>query len=205
LAAEDAAAAQAPGTSVLSFGSEEWAKSGAAPAEESTRASGLPGMPSAPSLLDRIPADLSTYLLLAGSLLVVIFLFLPLVDHASIGRAEAKISAADAEQRRLDRALTADGKPSADDLKRRDESRTEWKNKKSDLEDLVQDAKTSAEGSRYWYTWGMMLGFMLLAAASIGYLRDPAKIKRVVGSVIICSLLLLVFFAFVIASVAKTP
>jgi hypothetical protein len=49
----------------------------------------------------------------------------------------------------------------------------------------------------------MMLGFMLLAGASIGYLRDAAKIKRVVGSVIICSLLLLVFFAFVIASVGS--
>jgi hypothetical protein len=141
--ATDDAAAPPPVVAAQPVSGDELSNAVASLSEVSGAASRARRPHSTPTLMEQLPAEFFTYLLLAGSLLVVIFLFLPLVDHAAIGRAEARIRAGDAEQRRLDRALSSAGQtPNTDEIKRRDANRTEWKNKKTDMEEDVENAQS---------------------------------------------------------------
>jgi hypothetical protein len=149
-------------------------------------------------VMAKLPPDVFNYFFAAGALLVVLFVFLPLIDRAGVLRAETRIKVGDQEQVRLDRQLfKPDSPPTSDQRKQRAEDKKAWETKKEKLEDDLADAQSSLSFNQYWYIWGMLLGFVVLAIGSIGYLSEPARIKRVVGSIVICAMLLLVFITFV--------
>jgi hypothetical protein len=152
-------------------------------------------------MMAKLPADVFNYFFAAGALLVILFVFLPLIDHAGVLRAETRIKVGDQEQTRLDRQLfKADSPPTSDQRKQRADDKKAWETKKDKLEDDLADAQSSLGFNQYWYIWGMLLGFVALAIGAIGYLSEPARIKRVVGSIVICAMLLLVFITFVTRS-----
>jgi hypothetical protein len=70
------------------------------------------------------------------------------------------------------------------------------------LEKDVADARISAMSSRYWYAWGMMLGFLVLAPAEIGYLcSKTSKAKRVIGTILLTLQAGVVFIVFMVMSI----
>ena len=65
--------------------------------------------------------------------------------------------------------------------------------------------RDSARSWRYWYEWGMMWGFLFLGYASLGYLTpNQPTIRRVVGSIVLCAMILLIFIRFVIEASVKS-
>ncbi len=137
------------------------------------------GMPSPVSeAMGPLKQDPFTWLMLAGTVIVIFFLFQPVLDNLKASRINAQIQ----------------------------ELRQEKDADKDDLEELqedLQDAQLSARKSGYFYTWFMLIGFLLLAVAEIGYLITGAsKAKRVTGAVLLCGQLLMVFISYMGASVA---
>lgn len=130
-------------------------------------------------------------MMIAGSFLVIIFLFQPVLDYF-------KISSIDAE---IDRLNDGDS-----DIPRKFRDRDEEPEKKdsSKIKELRKDlneARLDAKESRYTYAWFMMFGFLLLAFAEIGYLVTGAsKAKRVVGAILLTAQILLIFIAYLAAS-----
>jgi hypothetical protein len=189
-----------------------------------------------------IPALVGSWLLALmfafGSFLVVLFFFLPLIDHASIVRQQAVIDAGDRQQIRLDDRLwnrnqrrprdafmdrdrdrfmidRAKDKDFARDFdvrdkdapqppneaaqkKRRDE-RAEWEKTARQLDDALEDTRTSTRGRMYIYTWGIMFGFIVLGLAAVGFLSfGPTTARRVFGGIVITAEMLLIFTAYFI-------
>jgi hypothetical protein len=159
-----------------------------------------------------------TWLFALGTLLVVLFLFLPLLDLTRIQGKRAMITAGDRQQQRLDERLrnrdkdvvrlpdakdkNADRKgPTERELERRKEDKEAWETKKKDLEDEVSDAETAARKANYAYTWGMLIGFLTLAVASVGFLSPSQPgVRRVVGAIVLAAQVLLVFLVFLVRS-----
>lgn len=174
----------------------------------------LPNLGGLQRLGDVIGADLATWLFGAGAVFVIIFLFFPLIDQAKITRRTAHISSGDKEQERLDQKLELKKKKSDKDKesekleaeeKERKKTREKWDDRKLELLADVDDAQFSFRMANYWYSWGMMIGFLLLAIASLSFLTPgQTTSRRVVGSIVICAQMLLIFIAFVIASVATS-
>ncbi|HEV3255332.1 MAG TPA: hypothetical protein VG013_00500 [Gemmataceae bacterium] len=146
------------------------------------------------SIWGRITEDVPTFLFGIGAVLVIVYLFYPLIDQAKETRAQAQIEAGD---RRLAESLQGD-KGSGDDAKKKTE---DWEKKKKELQKDVDDLRVSNRRAIYWYMWGMMLGFLCLAIAAIGYLSPrQTTTRRVVGSIIICAEVVLIFMTFVFSS-----
>jgi hypothetical protein len=125
---------------------------------------------------------ISTLLFAMGTLLVILFVFLPVIDQAKVARAQA---------RTRDEAAAAPDKPAIG--KGPEQAQKE-----------VRDAENAAVLARYWYDWGMLAGFLLLAGGSLGYLGSPnSQIKRVLGCIILAGQLLLVFLIIVIGRNAR--
>ena len=155
------------------------------------------GMP-----MNQLKDQLFTLLFGAGTVLILVFLFLPLIDLASSARQAAKSEIGDLRINRAEADLT-ERKVSrtSDEWKRFDDDKKAWDKEKPGLLLDAEEARIDMRKSRYWHTWGMLVGFLLLSVASIGYLNpNEAKVRRVVGAIVICSILLLVFLAFVIQS-----
>jgi hypothetical protein len=146
-----------------------------------------------PSLTNAVTI-FSTVLFTTGALLVILFLFLPVIDQTAITRQRALIKTGDAreKERRDERALK--GGPGGDS--------TSWDKRKASLESDLDEARTAAERSHYGYSIGMMFGFLLLAAGSIGYLAPSQSTPRkVVGAVVITAQMVLVFVIYFIMSI----
>ena len=151
-------------------------------------------------LWERIKADPPTWLFGAGAFLVVICLFFPLLDKDKVERRRVKLTSEEREQNRLNNELqTRDPPAKPEERETRQKAFERWKkNRKPELEEDITSAQDSARSWRYWYDWGMMWGFMILAFASLGYLTAPESMtRRVVGSIVLCAILVLIFFRFV--------
>ena len=158
---------------------------------------------------ERVKADSSTWLFGLGAFFTIICLFFPLLDQAKVLRREVAVSAGDRREHRLDEELNRKKQElqtkneSLDKLKGEIENRKKAADKWRDVDkpalvDEIGQASDSAKGWQYWYNWGMMWGFLFLAFAALGYLtpKQPT-IRRVVGSIIICAMILLIFLKFV--------
>jgi hypothetical protein len=161
-------------------------------------------------LWERVKADASTWLFGAGAFFTIICLFFPLLDQAKILSREAELSAGERHERRLNEEMNrrlqgAKGDELAKEKESRDKAFKLWNEvEKPKLADKVDDARDSAKNWTYWYRWGMMWGFLFLAFSSLGYLApQQTTIRRVVGSIIICAMMLLIFIRFVIESAAR--
>jgi len=130
-----------------------------------------------------ILADPFSLLMLAGTMVVIFFLFQPILDGQKISRIDVNIS-----------RLVDEGRENKDKIK---ENEDEIKELKEDKREATYDAREAG----YVYTWFMLLGFLLLAVAEIGYLvTGAAKSKRVVGAILLSTQLLLVFMRYFVGS-----
>jgi hypothetical protein len=177
-----------------------------------------------PPLPQRRPAEggqlmaIFTWCFGIGAWLVIIFLFLPLIDQAKVVQRRAAVREGDRRAQRKDEELTRKAREKTpfppenkdeaknEEFKRsqRDRERKQWENEKAELQELVDRAEYRAQVSYYWYEWGMLAGYLILAVGAIGFLHpSQTTTRRVVGGVVIAAQVLLVFVAFVITAVAS--
>jgi hypothetical protein len=151
----------------------------------------------------RLTDDLSSWLFGAGAFLVVVFLFFPLIDVAKTKRMDATIKQGADQETRAAEEFRKKTNPTADEKKARQAVADAWDKMRREMEADLQDQTFSTDRSRYWYAWGMMLGFLCLSAAAIGYLRpQQTLVRRIVGAVVLCGQLLLIFLAYANGSVS---
>jgi hypothetical protein len=143
-------------------------------------------------------ADVPTWVFGAGALLVIIYLFFPLINLAKVERAKGALQLGQIREDRMERELKQKKDVTPADEELRKKARESWVKEKERLEDVTRELGAEAQQSNYWYTWGMMFGFLLLAAAALGYL-NPAQptIRRVVGAIVIVAEVLLIFIRYV--------
>ena len=90
-----------------------------------------------------------------------------------------------------------------EDIKKRESERKEWQRRRDTLDEGVQDSRFAARGRHFFYTIGMLFGFLVLAVASIGFLTiGPTTVRRVIGGVVIAAEIVLIFLGHLIASSA---
>ncbi|HEY8504753.1 MAG TPA: hypothetical protein VIL46_09235, partial [Gemmataceae bacterium] len=155
-------------------------------------------VPAAPAgtVLGRLRGSIDppTMLIGAGMFLVVVFAFFPLIDQARVLNLEGAIRAGDyADQ--LDEWETNQlnkGNPTPEDRSKRAARAAEWRREKERLGIEVNLARANADRAVVWNRRGMLLGFVLLSLAGVGFLATPQPgFRKVLGGV----LLLLVFLA----------
>lgn len=142
--------------------------------------------------------DVATWTFGVGAFLVIIFLFFPLINQAKVARAKAAVQAGQLREDRMERELKQKKDVTPADEELRKKARDNWAKQKDRLSEDADELGLEARQSDYWYTWGMMFGFLFLAAAALAYL-NPAQptIRRVVGAIVIIAEVLLIFIKFV--------
>jgi hypothetical protein len=145
--------------------------------------------------------DVPTWLFGLGALFVILFLFLPLINETRARRTKGALDLGAQREKRQEEEFKKLKEPSTNERAKRDLARDAWAKDAARLEAEHSDAKAEAAMSEYWYTWGMMFGFMLLAVAALGYL-DPAQptIRRVVGAIVLSGQILLIFLRYVLSA-----
>jgi hypothetical protein len=143
--------------------------------------------------------DAATWMFGIGAFLVIVFLFFPLINQAKVARAKAAVQAGQLREDRMERELKQKKEVSPADEELRKKARESWAKQKDRLQEDADELGLDARQSEYWYTWGMMFGFLFLAAAALAYL-NPAQptIRRVVGAIVIIAEVLLIFIKFVV-------
>jgi hypothetical protein len=144
-------------------------------------------------------ADIPTILFGAGAFFVILFLFLPLIDQAKVNRRQGAIDDNDRrEQRRVQEFNDKKARNEQVDENLRNKQHEAWEKEKRSLTEDLEDAKVTVLRAPYWYRWGMMVGFLLLAAASLGFLGpNQPTIRRVTGCIVIVAEVVLIFIVFV--------
>ncbi len=161
---------------------------------------------------------LATCVFTFGALLVILFLFLPIIDQAYVSRQAAVIDAGERRERRLDEELRTkqrerlrDEKPDPD-LKGKDDSRSKreqeenddrkkdrekWDKRKKVLENEVEDTRTGARRADYVYSIGMLFGLLTLAVGAIAFLAPSQSTPRkVVGAIVITVQMVVIFMLY---------
>jgi len=117
----------------------------------------------------------------------------------------AAIKVGEQRQKRLDRELTrGDLKDPKEEKARREqrlEERKRWDKERDQLLEKAEEAEIRAQDARYWYAWGMMVGFFFVAGGAVGFLhpRQPRS-RRVLGCIVLAAQVLLIFIGFQIGS-----
>jgi hypothetical protein len=138
-------------------------------------------------------------------LLVIVFLFLPVIDQAHVAHAEANITKGDNKIAQLRLAAEKDietrklkGSEADERLKKVEPDEKIWKEKKVTEQADLDDLKTSVAARPYWYDWGMMIAFILVVFASLGYLYfGQTTTIRVVGGVVILAVIVVALLKMV--------
>jgi len=181
-----------------------------APAPASSMGQSIPAPSAGPrphvaGFMGTVMGDLFTWVFGLGALLVVFFTFMPVLDAQSLARHQGKISGGELEQSRLDRELSDAKSPDAKRLQERKDLKEKWDKQKKELDVGLQEKRIGNARSHYWYTWGLLLGFLALAVAALGYMTPgQTPVRRVTGSIVICGLVLLIFLFVIIQSFGLT-
>jgi hypothetical protein len=142
--------------------------------------------------LSHLKENLCDWLFGAGAVLVIIFTFFPVLDKLRANRFHADIKATETEFQRSDRESTT---PLNAEAKKNREKKLEA------LRDRAEDQDDSSKYAAWWYGWGTLLGFLLLAVACIAWMGpNQSRTHRVVAAVVICAQLLLVFIAYIVGA-----
>lgn len=138
-----------------------------------------------------------------GTFLVILFLFLPLIDQASITRQRSQINLRESQKRRLERREAEEflkGK-----VEDRANDRKNWEKDTDDLHHGVDVSQSNSRGRLLVYSWGMLFGFTILAVGALGFLtHGPTTARRVVGGIVLSGVILMVFLGYLIASTANS-
>ncbi|MBX9622186.1 MAG: zinc-ribbon domain-containing protein [Gemmataceae bacterium] len=136
----------------------------------------------------------STVLFAAGAFLVVLFAFQPLIGAAAVQRAQGAVERVDLDWKAKERKLRKDKKGEDEINKAREEFY-----KTRDREELAEDAgfeRVGHQRARWFELYGLLLGFLLLTAGSVGYLSpNQPPVRRVLGAVVLGGEVLAVFLA----------
>lgn len=136
--------------------------------------------------------DFSTWLFGFGAFFTILFLFFPLIDQARVASRTSDIEAGELQ---LSEELEIEK-----DGVRKKKLEEDWGKEKKRYERRVTWSKISLAQANWWNRNGMMVGFLLLAFGSLGFLSPKhPPMKRVVGAVILIALLVLIFMVFAIA------
>lgn len=130
-------------------------------------------------------SDPLTYLFGAGTVLAILFVFFPLLDV--MGQTGRHADVLKRQQELTREELTA-GPSGAR------EQREAWEKQRRELTREIEEKDISNQRWLYWYTWGQLIGFLMLGIAALGFVtRGPTAARRVTGSVILCALVVLIF------------
>lgn len=136
--------------------------------------------------------DIPTVVFAVGVVLVLWFLFMPIVGSAKLkwytARIEDEQLALDLEVKRLE------GNGQGEVAKKKKE---DWVKRKEKLESDVQWVQINNRQGEYWDRYGMLAGFVLTALGGIGLLMThQPTVKKIVGAVVVCAMMVLVFVNF---------
>jgi hypothetical protein len=139
--------------------------------------------------------DVSSIVFGVGVFLTLLFLFLPLIDAASATSRQADINAENNAWSRVKQADRTAQKAEAHD------------ERVKELTYKLQDATVSRDKSLWWYRWGMMFAFLVLAAGCIGYMApSQATYRRILGVVVLGGMLLaIIYFYLVLLPQSQRP
>lgn len=143
------------------------------------------------SMTALVPVEkVPTLLFGLGVLLVVWFLFMPMIAKDRIDRRNALLQEAtyahNANLRRL-RDKNAD-------IQQVTEIEEAWVKKRTELEDDVKRAEFAKGQGAYFDRYGLLLGFLVVAAGAIGWTRaNQPLVRRILGAVVLGIELLLAF------------
>lgn len=136
--------------------------------------------------------DIPTGVFAVGVVLVLWFLFMPLVGSAKLKWYTARIDdeqlAHDTELKRLKEKGPAENVTKSED---------DWRKRKEKLDADVQWVQINNRQTEYWDRYGMLGGFIFTALGAIGLLMThQPTVKKVVGAVVVCAMMILVFVNF---------
>lgn len=148
--------------------------------------------PSTLGVFVRRYVDVPTGVFAVGVVLVLWFLFMPIIGTAKLNWYTARIEdeqlVHDKEVKRLTENGKAEGVPKLVE---------EWRKRKEKLEQDVQWVRINNRQSEYWDRYGTLGGFILTAVGAVGLLMSHQHtVKKVVGAVVVCAMLVLVFVSF---------
>ena len=146
-----------------------------------------------------------------GGMLVIVFHFFPLIDHAKILRRKAEITAGDRKAKDEDgkfdekiKARKLEGTEADEERKKQADAREKWETERAKLQLSLEDLQVGGEASTYYYAWGAMLGFICLAFAGLGYLNfGQTTSVRVAGAVVVIGEVLFILASYVFPNVGK--
>lgn len=153
-----------------------------------------------------------------GTVCILVFLFLPILDRTSILRTQAEIRAGDSEAGEpFGRGPGGIGFPAGEDVKDRPDDKgngnggskakkgKDWAEQKEKLQKEVREKEIQAQKNVHFYTYGMLVGFILLAFASVLFLGSgQSTIRRVVGAIVLTAQVLWIFLTYLVGSSALT-
>ncbi len=136
--------------------------------------------------------DVPTAVFAVGVVLVLWFLFMPIIGGAKLKWYTARIDdeqlAHDTELKRLKEKGPAENVTKKED---------DWRKRKEKLEADVQWVQINNRQTEYWDRSGMLGGFVLTALGAIGLLMThQPTVKKIVGAVVVCAMMILVFVNF---------
>jgi hypothetical protein len=138
----------------------------------------------------RLPENWPSIAFTVGAVLVIWFVFMPLIGSANAERRTALLTvetldhAADMKQLRT---RNADTKQIAD-------AEEAWQRQREQLQEEVRLAEAARARDLYWERYGLLLGCLTLAVGAIGWTRaDQPLTRRIVGAVVLAAQLLLAF------------
>jgi hypothetical protein len=147
-------------------------------------------------------ADVPTLLFGVGVVLLLMFFFLPLIDQARLAGHRAALSTGELRAARRER----EWKDQKDvDETQRQRTRDSWTKEKTRLEEQIEESTISAARALPTYRYGLLAASLILAVASLLYLRpSQPTIRRVVGAVVLLAeILLILLVVFVEGSVSR--
>ncbi len=136
--------------------------------------------------------DIPTAVFAVGVVLVLWFLFMPIIGGAKLkwytARIEDEQLAHDTELKRLKEKGPAENVTKKED---------DWRKRKEKLDADVQWVQINNRQTEYWDRYGMLGGFILTALGAIGLLMThQPTVKKIVGAVVVCAMMILVFVNF---------
>ncbi len=140
----------------------------------------------------RKSVDIPTAVFAVGVVLVLWFLFMPIIGGAKLkwytARIEDEQLAHDTELKRLKEKGPAENVTKKED---------EWRKRKEKLDADEKWVQINNRQTEYWDRYGMLGGFVLTALGAIGLLMThQPTVKKIVGAVVVCAMMILVFVNF---------
>jgi hypothetical protein len=165
---------------------------------ETSTSAGLPGA------LEPYTGVICSGVLGLGIILVLLFLFFPWIDEGMIARHRAAIADRERKEKAIDndveeeiRVKRLDEPDAKAKRQRRDEERKHWEDDRSRMEQDIKYEQLRNEASQVLYRWGMLLGFICLAFAAMGYLHfGQTTAARIFGLILLSGELLFVLLSF---------